>query len=105
MIKWKEDLVAEWEPKVRIEIMYLNVEVDIEHPDGRETRFAYTSVHPFDGHVCGVALTMPGEVEKLPEFSHNEALHAIAEYMGNHPDGDFCDADDCEHPDREDGHV
>ncbi len=96
---WKEDLIAEWEPKVRIEIIRFDTEDTEEYPDGRGTRFIYTSVHPIDAHECGLALTAPGEVDKLPEFSHHEAIHAIAEYMGNHPDGNFCDNDDCEHPD------
>jgi len=98
---WKEELIAEWEPKVRIQIEYRDVEVDEEHPDGRESRFIYTSVHPIDSHECGLMLVVPGIEVQLPEFSHHEAIHAIAEYMGNHPDGNFCDNDDCEHPDRE----
>ena len=112
---WKEDLIAEWEPKVRIEIAYyrwMEVEVSDEYPDGLRsvpcakdeaegTQFVYTMRHPVDNHECGLMLTMAEVVDKAPDDYHFEALAAVADYMGNHPDGNFCDNDDCEHLDRE----
>ncbi len=116
---WKDGVVAEWEPKTRIQIAYwrdLDVEVSDDYPDGKRsvpcgrdeaigTEFIYTSTHPIDGHECGLMLTMAEVVDKAPDDYHIEALGAIAEYMGNHPDGNFCDNDDCEHPDREEADV
>jgi hypothetical protein len=112
---WKEDLVAEWEPKVLAQVgywRYLEVEVSDEYPDGLRsiptskeyaegTQLVYTIRHPVDGHECGLMATMTEVVDKAPEHFHFEAIAAIAEYMGNHPDGNFCDNDDCWHPDRE----
>ena len=114
-MKWKEDLLAEWEPKIRIEVAYyywMKVEVSEEYPDGLRsvpcgkdkaegTEFVYTFKHPIDGHEFGLMLTMTEVVDKAPDYEHFDALAAIADYMRAHPDGDFCDNDDCEHPDRE----
>ena len=67
--------------------------------DASMTEFAITAMHPLDRHEFGLMIAVT-EVTNWPEkWQLSDAMKALKQYMGNHPDGNFCDNDDCEHPD------